>query len=49
MLGAMDSDGRWNDHEPVYTLYARSWYYVYPFYNAVMPLRALTAFLRDVE
>jgi hypothetical protein len=49
MMRAMDSEGRWNDHESVFTLYARSWYYCYPFYSAVMPLRALTAFLRAIE
>jgi squalene-hopene/tetraprenyl-beta-curcumene cyclase len=49
LVDAMAAPGRWNSGEPVFTLFARAWYYSYPLYELLMPLRALTAYLRALD
>jgi squalene-hopene/tetraprenyl-beta-curcumene cyclase len=41
--------GEWGGGDAVFTLFARTWYYRYPFYDLFMPLRALNAYLSPPE
>ncbi len=49
LLNARDPGGKWSDDQAIFTLFARTWYYRYPLYNFVMPLRALTVYLRAID
>jgi squalene-hopene/tetraprenyl-beta-curcumene cyclase len=49
LLDSMDREGSWHDEQAVFTLFARAWYYRYPLNNLIMPLRALTAYLRAID
>jgi hypothetical protein len=49
LLDQMTADGRWEDHQATFTIFARTFYYAYPFHNLVLPLNALTDYLRALE
>ncbi len=46
LLEEMTDDGRWEDEQATFTIYARAYYYAYPFHNYVLPLNALTDYLQ---
>ncbi len=46
LLRTMTPDGQWADNQATFTLFARTFYYSYPFTTYVLPLDALTDYLR---
>lgn len=47
LLALMTSDGRWEDGQTTFTVFASSLYYHYSIYRYVLPLDALTWFVRS--
>jgi len=45
LLRTMTPDGQWADNQATFTLFARTFYYSYPFTTYVLPLDALTDYL----
>gem|GEM_PF-4080350 len=45
LLSTASSDGTWSDRQCTFSIFSRTFYYSYPFLNAILPLDALTDFL----
>jgi hypothetical protein len=46
LLETMTDDGRWEDRQASFTIFARSFYYHYPLFACVLPLLALTEYVK---
>ncbi|KPL11139.1 hypothetical protein AMJ85_04415 [candidate division BRC1 bacterium SM23_51] len=49
LLSTMTPDGRWEDNQVTFTALPRTFYYTYPIMAYVVPLNALTEFLRACD
>jgi len=45
LLQTMTEDGRWEDQQATFTVFARTFYYSHPIFNYVLPLSTMTEFL----
>jgi len=45
LLQSMTVDGRWEDQQVTFTVFARTFYYSHPLFNYILPLSTMTEFL----